>query len=178
MNRSLHRRSGFSLVEVALALLVASVGLMAVMGMFPASLDLSKKSQDDTQFSLFAEEILNGVRALASSTNIPWSSIDSTIRIPVSGEQESTATSRNYLWDNAKSTRYVQAGTQASPLQVFSLRTLQNPDIEEVVLRYRLTITDVSSEIKRAVLMVVPGPGGSTTDEQVYMTEIHRGDKP
>ena len=68
--------NGFSLVEVALALLVASVGLMSVMSLFPVGMDASKKAIDESQCALFAEEIINGFRAQSELTNVTWSALD------------------------------------------------------------------------------------------------------
>lgn len=174
MRRASPSQAGFSLVEVALALLVASVGLMAVLALFPAGLDLSKKAQDDTQLSLFADEVLNGLRAISTSTNVPWSAIvdQPSLRIPISGEKESTASQQNFLWD-AGSTRFVEAGGGLKP---YSLKTLQNPLIEEIVLRYELRIVDQGPEIKQATLRVLPGQVGAITNAYVFMTEFHRWD--
>ena len=61
---------GFTLVEVALSLLVISVGIVVLVGLFPAGLKANKASIDETRMALFAEEVLNGVRA--ASRDIPW----------------------------------------------------------------------------------------------------------
>ena len=68
--------NGFSLVEVALALLVASVGLMSVMSLFPVGMDASKKAIDESQCALFAEEIINGFRAQSELAAVKWSDLD------------------------------------------------------------------------------------------------------
>ena len=51
-------RSGFSLVEVALALIVASFGLLSVFGIFPVSLRQSQMSRSDMVEGAFASALL------------------------------------------------------------------------------------------------------------------------
>jgi len=58
-------RAGFSMVEVALAILVLSVGLLAVFGLFGDALETNKSTIADTQSALFADEVLNGFKASA-----------------------------------------------------------------------------------------------------------------
>ena len=52
------RRAGFSLVEVALALIVAAGGLLAVFGVFPVSLRQSQMSRSDMNETGFASALL------------------------------------------------------------------------------------------------------------------------
>lgn len=75
------RNSGFSLVEVCLALLVVGLGLVSVFGLFPSGLQSAKNAQDETREALFAEEVINGVRALAEV--LDWNELKSTtLKIP------------------------------------------------------------------------------------------------
>lgn len=52
------RREGFSLIEVALALMVVAVGLLAVFGIFPVSLRSSQMARSDLVESAFASSLL------------------------------------------------------------------------------------------------------------------------
>ena len=52
------RREGFSLIEVALALMVVAVGLLAVFGIFPVSLRSSQMARSDLTESAFASSLL------------------------------------------------------------------------------------------------------------------------
>ncbi len=52
------RRAGFSLIEVALALMVVAVGLLAVFGVFPVSLRSSQMARSDLAESAFAASLL------------------------------------------------------------------------------------------------------------------------
>ena len=61
---------GFSLVEVSLALLVVSVGILGAFAMIPAGLRTNKAGIDDTKSAMLAESIFETLRAQAwVSTN-------------------------------------------------------------------------------------------------------------
>ena len=55
-------RSGFSLVEVSLAIFVVGVGLLTLFGLFPAGLNQAVSAQDNTQEALFAEYLFSALR--------------------------------------------------------------------------------------------------------------------
>ena len=54
-------RAGFSLVEVALALIVAAGGLLAIFGVFPISLRQSANSRGDMGQMTFASTVLETI---------------------------------------------------------------------------------------------------------------------
>ena len=69
------KRSGFTLIEVSLAVLVLGLGLMAAFGLFPAGVQQNEESTADTRAGLFADYVLNGMQANAATiTN--WSEWD------------------------------------------------------------------------------------------------------
>lgn len=55
------REGGFSLVEVALALMVAAGGMVAVFGLFPASMRQSVNARTDMKGALFASTVLETI---------------------------------------------------------------------------------------------------------------------
>ncbi|MFH0908538.1 MAG: hypothetical protein V1929_07235 [bacterium] len=63
-------KGGFTLVEIALALLVAGLGVIAVFGLFPQGMDASRKSVEATEVTAFAEFIFDGLQNEA--TDFPW----------------------------------------------------------------------------------------------------------
>ncbi len=73
-------RLGFSMTEVSLALLVIAVGLMAVIGLFPASLDQSKKAIDETYATFFAESVFASLKS--AQMYVPWNQLDTYEHIP------------------------------------------------------------------------------------------------
>ncbi len=70
-----HKRAGFTLIEVSLAVLVLGLGLMVAFGLFPAGVRQNEESTADTRAALFADYVLNGMQANAATvTN--WSEWD------------------------------------------------------------------------------------------------------
>ena len=59
--RARFRRQGFSLIEVALALMVVAVGLLSVFGVFPVSLRSSQMARSDLSGSAFASSLLQTI---------------------------------------------------------------------------------------------------------------------
>ena len=59
--RAHFRRQGFSLIEVALALMVVAVGLLSVFGVFPVSLRSSQMARSDLSGSAFASSLLQTI---------------------------------------------------------------------------------------------------------------------
>ena len=55
--------AGFSLVEVSLAMMIISVGMISLFGLFPISMKQGEEAYQDTHTALFAEYVLNGIRA-------------------------------------------------------------------------------------------------------------------
>lgn len=78
---------GFTLMEVALAVVVVGVGIMAVFSLIASGLDSSRKAIEETQASIFANNVFNGLRA-AALTNaeisaVQWANFWSSGTIPV-----------------------------------------------------------------------------------------------
>ncbi len=59
--------SGFSLVEVTLAMMVMAIGILSIMSLFPAGLDQNARSIADTHAAFFAEEVFGGLHAVAET---------------------------------------------------------------------------------------------------------------
>lgn len=78
-NRGGREDCGFSLVEVCLALLVVTLGLTAVFGLFPSGLQSSETGTVDTRMALLAEQALGGMRARADEISSwgTWQNIGS-----------------------------------------------------------------------------------------------------
>ena len=67
------KRSGFSLIEVNMAVFVLAIGVLSMAVLYPLGLRESIQSQADIKQSMFADYILNVAVASASSTNVNWS---------------------------------------------------------------------------------------------------------
>ena len=59
-------RSGFTLMEVALAIVVVAIGMMAAFSLISTGLDSSAKAVAMTRGAIFADDVFNGLRSKAS----------------------------------------------------------------------------------------------------------------
>jgi hypothetical protein len=72
MNRQ-PRHSGFSLIEINMAIFVMAIGVLAMVALYPLGLRESVQGSADLKQSMFADYVLNQVVAIASQTNVTWS---------------------------------------------------------------------------------------------------------
>ena len=77
-SRQRRGRRGFSLAEVVLALGVITVGIVAVIGVFPTALQTGHSAQDETRAAHIAQSVFGSLVAQAPSQF-------SAVRIPLSG---------------------------------------------------------------------------------------------
>jgi prepilin-type N-terminal cleavage/methylation domain-containing protein len=158
-------RPGFTLIEIALALLVLSIGLLAVFGLFPVGIDSNRMALGETRAAMFGEEVLNGVRARAALFD--WNNIAGNIILEPPSPN---------MWEEPRDMR---------------IRVVQNPDpehfdtiiyrasgfrsdrgYEDFAIRYRLEIDNINQYSKAVRLKVRPGRFGST-NTYVFYTEIY-----
>ena len=66
------KHSGFSLIEVNMAVFVLAIGVLSMAALYPLGLRESIQSQADLKQSMFADYILNVAVSAASSTNVTW----------------------------------------------------------------------------------------------------------
>lgn len=167
MIRSCQRRANaaFSLVEVALALLVISVGLAAVFALFPSGTDANRRAIQDTQIGLFADYVLNGFRYEAEA--VTWAEVNDSGGFSISPLAGVTGT--DYVWSNPDRVTADRSKTEAIIYRV------ANSSIEEMAFRYRLRVFDVAGKanVKALVLEVWPGAYGLLTGTNVFYTEVY-----
>lgn len=140
-------RTGFTLIEVALAVLVLGVGLLAVFSLFPSGLRSAEEGAADTKCGLFAETILNGMHGNAATiTN--WSD-----------------------WCNASTFRGdVLAGLMVTTSTVAQVITFPAGGTEKN--RYMLSLDTSNSNRYSATLQVVNGEYGLWSYPSVFYTEF------
>jgi Tfp pilus assembly protein PilV len=56
-------RSAFTLIEIALAILLIALGILAMFSLLGAGLDTSNKASADAQAAIFADSVFNSLRA-------------------------------------------------------------------------------------------------------------------
>ena len=150
------RKSGFTLVEVALALLVVGVGIVAIFGLFPAGMEAGRRTVNETQAALFAEEVFAAYRSLASVTNLATAA---NAQVPVAAPEQ---------WSSPP--LIIPDGS----VQTCVLRAFASPNSIERALRYRLTIGSSGPYIRTVSLRVFPGEFGGTSEFYDFYTEIGR----
>lgn len=154
-------RAGFSLVEVALAMLVVSVGLMGVFSLFPVGSEANRKAIQETQIGLFAEYVLNGFRYQAEQES--WSSVANNSSFQIS------PLASTYAWESPTP---IMAGHD---VKVAVYKVKANSAIEEMSFRYTLHVYDVAgkNDVKALVLTVWHGQFGVLKDPSVFYTEVY-----
>lgn len=65
-------KTGFSLIEVNMAIFIVAVGIMSMVALYPLGLRESTQGAADLKQAMFADYVLNQVVALASQNTITW----------------------------------------------------------------------------------------------------------
>lgn len=161
MNSRNIRCEGFSLVEVALALVVVSIGLTAVFALFPHGTEANRRAIQDTQIGLFAEYVLNGFRMEADE--VPWDSVVDSPSFSIS------ALASDYAWESPSA---ISAGAGVKTL---SYKAKADSTIEEMAFRYELRVSAVAGkpDVKALILRVWPGQYGLLVATNVFYTEVY-----
>ena len=171
--------SGFSLVEVSLALLVIGLGLLAVFGLFPSGLGMNKRSIDETQCAMFANDVFEAYRGTFDADPNVW---------PLMGASpnndaylEATAGGR---WPDNVTVMVVAA---SSPFRTIVYSNWVNVEggtwlkVAQNSWRYHLTFDDVTGRvgrIKYANLKVLHGEYGFSNNLVEFYTEYYNFRSP
>ena len=150
--------SGFSLVEVTLALMVMAIGILSIMSLFPAGLDQNARSIADTHAAFFAEEVFGGLHATAETN---WAGL-ANVSLPVAARYD--------MWPDV--TNQIQV-TGTNITTIVYKYTPSAITYEDHALRYRLALTN-NGLLKAATLWVWPGEFGSTNDPSIFYAEFFR----
>ncbi|MDF7809172.1 prepilin-type N-terminal cleavage/methylation domain-containing protein [Pontiellaceae bacterium B12219] len=144
------KRRGFTLIEILLALLIISVGVVSVAGLLSATIDSGSKAHDDLEVVAFAEMVLNHCQA-----ETDWNAL------PISGNLT--------LFDYDETPVSLSLGS----LQQFSMTLAgkAGSSVERGVLSYILTITASGN---RKIISLQVWPGLNTTETpRVFQTECY-----
>jgi len=152
--------SGFSLVEVTLALMVMAIGILSIMSLFPAGLDQNARSIADTHAAFFAEEVFGGLQACAETN---WAGL-AEAQLPVAAKA---------MWDPATTATNKVHFTGTNVVMNKYEYTVPSGTYEDHALRYRLVLT-TNGLLKAATLWVWPGEFGGTNDPSMFYAEFFR----
>lgn len=164
-------RAGFSLVETALAMLVAAVGLTAIMALMPAAMDQGKKATDETHAAFFADAVFNSFLSAANSREVKWEELPTYATIPPA----SINRGQDVMWKDSKdmsvvaddriyTQRFIAASTSAG--------------LYDHGLRYRLKMVAIARTNDPVVrrrsleLEVWPGEFGTTNNPYRFASEL------
>lgn len=144
------RLSGFTLIEILLALLVVTVGLMSVTGLFATALGVSHQSQEDLNAVSFADMVLNYCHA---ETN--WNRISTSGEILIPGYNLTTG---NLRLDSVAQFTCQTPGSGSAAQTGYTVT-------------YLLHIS-AGDRVKELTLEVWPGSGTNNTS-RVFYTELY-----
>ncbi len=163
-------RQGFTLVEISLALLVISIGVLGAFSLFPHGLAEGQLASFETQAGLVGEFIFRSYRAVAVTQ--AWNSINSSLRVRIPGHEAG-------IWTGSSTTtEIIPDGTVRELVLSANIPAATGGTGEAIdhAMRYRLIIEDrVAGRIKRLTLYLWPGRYGSADPNlaRVYMTELY-----
>jgi type IV pilus modification protein PilV len=128
-------QAGFSMVEVALALLIISIGLLTLVGLMSGGLEMNKRSTEDTQGALFAADVFECARIYAG------------------GYSNTTASFRSYM-DNVSmepvAKPFWESTTQAEKIKRTGWTTFwyaSQSNVVDVGLNYAFSIGNASNGV-------------------------------
>ena len=166
--------AGFSMVEVALALLVLSIGLLTIVGLFGAGLDMNRATIHDTQVTQFAEEILAGLRfqsdALATNSTTWAANLPKIVLHPSSGLT---------MWANGVNAQNIKA--DGSVNYVRFITQLNTGTLMDFGYACQISIVNPpapynqSGNVRGAVLKISPGEYGSSITNTFYTELFYYG---
>lgn len=168
MSGIVERRSGgFSLVEVSLALLVVGLGLLAVFSLFPAGLTMNKRSIDETQCAMFANDVFDAYRAAFDADPTLWPFMGG----PNYADDYGLGATAGSLWWKYGEGVTVKVVAASAPFEKVVYVNWSN--VTENAWRYRLTFEDVSANVKLARLQVLNGEYGLSNSMVEFYTEYY-----
>jgi hypothetical protein len=171
------RAAGFSLVETALAMLVAGIGLTAILALLPAAMDQGKKASDETFAAFFADAVFNSFHAALWDTNISWAGLANYETIP----PVTLTGGEDVFWkDSAKMTVRMDGLIRTQKFIAGSARGkwatgVSMPSTWEQydhALRYRLSSSLLTQRRRQLALEVWPGEFGQTNNPYRFVTEL------
>ena len=155
------RRSGFSMIELTLALMIVALGILVVAGLFPSGIKASGLAKEDTVAAMFARDAFSAMHAEVRNMNSnEWSNLSSqTIPMADSG------------WANSPGPLILDGSQQT---RVYEVNLAEAGTVKNHGLRYRVDIDDFGgSNMYQGVTLTVWGSeyGGL---QRTYYTEVIR----
>ena len=167
---AIRRARGFSLVEVSLALLVVSVGVLGAFALIPAGLSTNRIGIEETQSAMFAETVFNALRAQTRAGL--WNDLVDGNDLEDGLKLDYPGTTGRPMYSSAQVIR------SFFPPQWYTLvvKAESDSNIADLALKYRMAIKEtVPGKVKRVMLEVLPGEYANTdsnTNAYLYCTDL------
>lgn len=149
------RKDGFNLIEIALAIFVLSLGLLAIFGLFPHGLGMADIARQETQSGMFAESVFGALHAghAAADTWLPGA-------VAFELDEVKAAGGGNHVIRNTSEPQEVRFPAHTDPRH-------------QTYLRYSLELgaLDNHDQVGTALLRVRPGRRGDQV--HIYYTEFY-----
>ena len=162
------KKRGFTLVEVALALMIVGVGVLTVVGLFYSGTDVGKLSTEETRMALFADSVFNGVRSVVENGH--WNDLGSA-SFPLLPAVAATK------WRNPSPIDLAALNSVVTITNIYNDGSPQG--IYEGALRYRLSVRPpgqpgVPPNVKCLQMEIWPGEFGTNNNPTIYYTEYYQ----
>ena len=178
------RTAGFTLVEVALSLMIFSLGVLAVFLLFGRALNRESDGLRYTRMALFGDSVMEGLQAHSeylteTASSNEWTQFWEEM---ASGSTQviCAAASSNGVWDREMSA--VAGDVQTNLYYAYPLRSEADSPTGMLshVIRYRMTVqltgavTNISRDLAAVTLKVWDGQFGRAVDEDgmVFYSEF------
>jgi len=76
--KTTRRQKGFTLIEVMISMVIMTIGLVSVLGVFGLAMASTQTSQQNGISKQLANEALEGILTARETANVPWTSIANT----------------------------------------------------------------------------------------------------
>jgi type II secretory pathway pseudopilin PulG len=143
----MNKRSGFTMVEIALAMMVMTVGVLGIFALFPVGLNSSRDAKTDTQMAMLAQAVFDDFR--------DWSARNWV------GDQPPNWTSYNFkLHENVSNASAIRPIGQSGNLQggTVLVRQVGTDGAEGVpICHCNMEVVTISPELVGVQLIMYPG---------------------
>jgi prepilin-type N-terminal cleavage/methylation domain-containing protein len=156
------KRTGFSLIEINIVLLVIGIGLVALLGLFPVGLRQAGLATSDSASSMFADQVLSALHA-QSSTITNWTDWKN-FKVSVLQGAKIGGTAIQAIDNPANETEYVKLDDYLG--------------VKGSTIRYQLVFASVTEPLNfggrlmRATIRVSDRDQGNITQFPLYCTDF------
>ncbi len=171
--RAVSRRGGFTLIEISLALMIFSLGVLAVFLLFGRALDRESDALRYTRMALFGDSVLESLQAKSeylteTASSNEWSQFWEEM---ADGQTQvvCAAGSSNDVWDSEMSV--VADGLQTNIYYAYPLHGDNSTGLLSHIIRYKMEVDvddlvqDTERGLVKVTLKVWEGEFGGASDD-------------